>query len=162
LLQRGLKPKVAAGFMANALIIGYGNPLRGDDGLGWHTARLLADVAAAHDAEVITCHQLMPELAQPISEVAVVIFVDAAREGPPGRLDWRRVEGQAGPVSYTHHISPESLLSLARELYGRSPRAFVVSVAAGSFECGEELSPAVRAALPALVKRVKDMLSEKT
>lgn len=157
-----MKPKVATGFMANALIIGYGNPLRGDDGLGWHAARLLADVAAARDAEVVTCHQLTPELAQPISEAATVIFVDAAREGPPGLLDWRRVEGLAGPASYTHHISPESLLGLARELYGRSPRAFVVSVAAGSFECGEELSSVVRAALPALVKRVGDLLSEKT
>jgi hydrogenase maturation protease len=24
------------------LIIGYGNPLRSDDGLGWHASRLLA------------------------------------------------------------------------------------------------------------------------
>ncbi|MBI5685258.1 MAG: hydrogenase maturation protease [Verrucomicrobia bacterium] len=145
--------------MAKALIIGYGNPLRGDDGLGWHAARLLADVAAAHDAEVLTCHQLMPELAQPISEAQTVVFVDAASEGPLGRLDWRRVEARAGQAAFAHHVSPESLLGMARELYGRCPKAFVVSVVGETFACGEELSPTVQAALPALVKRVDDLLA---
>ncbi|MFA6563930.1 MAG: hydrogenase maturation protease [Verrucomicrobiia bacterium] len=148
--------------MAKALIIGYGNPLRGDDGLGWHAARLLADVAVAHDAGVLTCHQLMPELAQQISEVQTVVFVDAASEGPPGRLDWRRVEPQAGPTTFAHHLSPESLLGVAKKLYGRSPQAFVVSVVGETFACSEELSPTVQAALPALVKLVDDLLSGKT
>ena len=154
-------PKTPADLMAKALIIGYGNPLRGDDGLGWHAARLLADIAAAHDAEVVTCHQLMPELAQQISQTALVIFVDAAIKGQPGQLDWRRVEPKAGPASFAHHVSPESLLAMAGELYGRSPQAFVVSVVGGTFECGEELSPVVRAALPGLVKLVGDLLSGK-
>ncbi|MBI5817970.1 MAG: hydrogenase maturation protease [Verrucomicrobia bacterium] len=148
--------------MAKALIIGYGNPLRSDDGLGWHAARLLADTAAVHDAEVVTCHQLMPELAPQISHATLVIFVDAASEGVPGRLDWRRVEPKAGTSSFAHHVSPELLLAMAKELYGCSPQAFIVSVVGGTFECGEELSPTVRAALPALVERVDDLLSGKT
>jgi hydrogenase maturation protease len=147
--------------MANALIIGYGNPLRGDDGLGWHAVRLLANVTAARDAETMTCHQLAPELAQPVSEARVVVFVDAAREGPPGRLDWRRVEAQTEPASFTHHLSPESLLGMARELYDRCPPAFIVSVAGGNFKCGEELSPPVRAALPTVVKLVDNLLAGK-
>lgn len=148
--------------MAKALIIGYGNPLRGDDSLGWHAARLLTDIATAHDTEVVTCHQLMPELAQQISEVSTVVFVDAASEGPPGRLGWRRVEPKAGPATFAHHASPESLLVMAKELYGRSPRAFVVSIVGKSFACGGELSLGVRAALPALVELVDDLLSGRT
>ena len=27
---------------AGVLVVGYGNSLRGDDGVGWHAARLLA------------------------------------------------------------------------------------------------------------------------
>lgn len=148
--------------MAKALIIGYGNPLRGDDGLGWHAARLLAGTASARDAEVLTCHQLTPELAQQISEAQTVVFVDAASEGPPGRLGWRRVEPQAGPASFTHHLNPESLLVMAKELYGRCPQAFVVSVVGESFACSEELSPTVHGALPALVELVDNLLSDKT
>jgi hydrogenase maturation protease len=145
--------------MAKALIIGYGNPLRGDDGLGWHAARLFAGIATAYDAEVLTRHQLMPELAEPASEADTVIFVDAASGGAPGRLRWRRVEPRPGPASFTHHLSPESLLGMAKELYGRCPRAFVVSVSGESFACGEELSPTVRAALPALMELVENLLS---
>ena len=145
--------------MARAFIIGYGNPLRGDDSLGWHAARLLAGLAPVHGAEVLTRHQLMPELAEPVSEAATVIFVDAASEGAPGLLRWRRVEPQPGPASFTHHLSPEALLGMAMELYGRCPRAFAVSIAGGDFTCGEELSPAVRAALPALVGLVEKLLS---
>ncbi|MCX6898918.1 MAG: hydrogenase maturation protease [Verrucomicrobia bacterium] len=148
--------------MAKTLIIAYGNPLRGDDGLGWHVARLLADIAPSRNAEVITCHQLMPELAQQISEVSTVVFVDAGSEGPPGRLGWRRVEPQAGQAAFAHHVSPESLLGMAKELYGRSPQTFVVSVVGETFACSEELSPTVRAALPALVKLMDDLLSGKT
>jgi hydrogenase maturation protease len=145
--------------MAKTLIIGYGNPLRGDDGLGWHAARLLAGVAQTQHAELLARHQLMPELAEQASGAETVIFVDAASEGRPGELRWRCVEPQPGPASFTHHLSPEALLGMARDLYGRCPRAFAVSVAGGSFDCGEELSPAVRAALPALIGLVEKLLS---
>ena len=145
--------------MAKALIIGYGNPLRGDDGLGWHAARLLETVAPAHDAEVLARHQLLPELAQPASEVETLILVDAASEGVPGRLEWRRVMPQAGPASFPHHLSPEALLGMAKELYGRCPQGYVVSVAGADFACGEELSPVVQAALPPLVELVEKLLS---
>lgn len=160
--RRGTKRKVTVSLMAKALIIGYGNPLRGDDGLGWHAAQMLAPVAAARGAEVITCHQLTPELAQLISGTDVVIFVDAAGGGTPGRLDWRRVEAQVGQAAFAHHLSPEALLGMARRLYGRSPRAGVVSVVGETFACSEELSPTVRAALPALVELVDGLLSGKT
>src|SRR5271169_1528567 len=50
------------------LIIGYGNPLRSDDGFGWHAGRLLAQSLADQDAKIITCHQLTPELAETLSQ----------------------------------------------------------------------------------------------
>jgi hydrogenase maturation protease len=140
------------------LIIAYGNPLRGDDGLGWHAARLLGPVAARRNAEMLTCHQLAPELAQQLSETDTVVFVDAASEGRPGRIEWRRVEARPERAAFAHHASPESLLGMAKELYGRCPRAFVVSVAGETFAYGETLSPAVNAALPALVKLVDEFL----
>ena len=66
--------------MARALIIGYGNPLRGDDGLGWRAAEQLAEIIPQSEAEVIACHQLTPELAEPISRARLVIFIDMSLE----------------------------------------------------------------------------------
>ena len=62
-VENGQSPK-----SRKALIIGYGNPLRSDDGFGWHAGRLLAQALAGQEAEVITCHQLTPELADGFGE----------------------------------------------------------------------------------------------
>jgi hydrogenase maturation protease len=71
--------------MARVLIVGYGNPLRGDDGLGWHAAEALR--AALPEAEILAVHQLTPELAEDASRAELVIFLDAAETGAPG--EWR-------------------------------------------------------------------------
>src|SRR5579862_3803538 len=68
------------------LIVGYGNPLRRDDALGWHASRLLAEALVGKDVEVITCHQLTPELAEPLSRCQRAVFIDADAEGKPGEI----------------------------------------------------------------------------
>ncbi len=63
--------------------------------------------------------------------------------------------GAAGsPGATSHHVDPGVLLALARELYGATPEAHVVSIGVADLEAGEELSPAVAAALPAAVEAV--------
>ena len=67
------------------LIIGYGNPLRSDDAFGWHASRLLAQVLTGQDVDVITCHQLTPELAEQLSRCRRAVFIDADAAGQAGR-----------------------------------------------------------------------------
>jgi len=141
--------------MGKVLIIGYGNPLRGDDGFGWHASRVIAKELAGRDAEVITCHQLTPELAEPLSQSNHAVFIDADAEGEPGEIHWREVLPQAPASSaLTHTCSPAGLLESATRLYGRCARAVVVTVSAQSFDYGDSLSPVVSAALPKVVERV--------
>ena len=141
--------------MGKVLIIGYGNPLRSDDGLGWHASRMIAQELAGHNAEVITCHQLTPELAEPLSQSSRAVFIDADAEGEPGEIHWREVRPQAEASSaLTHTCSPAGLLASAAQLYGRCPQAVAVTVTAQSFEFGDSLSSVVSAALPKVVERV--------
>ena len=141
--------------MGKVLIIGYGNPLRSDDGLGWHASRIIARKLAGHNAQVITCHQLTPELAEPLSQSSHAVFIDADTEGEPGEIHWREIEPQAPSASaLTHTCSPAGLLSSAERLYGRCPQAIAVTVTAQSFDFGDSLSPVVSAALPKVVERV--------
>ena len=74
------------------LVIGYGNPLRGDDGIGRHAAELLAGDPPLDGAEVLTSHQLVPELAEDISRASLVVLIDASLQGEPGSLSVRRIE----------------------------------------------------------------------
>jgi len=142
------------------LIIGYGNPLRSDDGFGWHAGRLIAQELAGHNAEVITCQQLTPELAEPLSQCTHAVFVDADAEGEPGDIHWREVQAEAPSSSaLTHTCSPSGLLASAAQLYGRCPQATVVTVSAQSFDFGDALSSIVSAALPKVVERVLQLVS---
>jgi len=137
------------------LIVGYGNPLRSDDALGWHASRLLAETLAGKEVEVITCHQLTPELAEPLSQCRRAVFIDADAEGKPGEIHRRTVRPQAPTSSsFAHACTPSGLLANAKQLYGRRPQAIVVTVTAQSFEFGDTLSPVVSAALPKVVEQV--------
>lgn len=81
---------------SKAIIVGFGNTLRGDDGLGQAVAAVLA-AAPPEGADVLACHQLTPELAEQLAAAALAVFVDAAAGAPAG--------------------------SIAVEPYGRPPRA---------------------------------------
>lgn len=136
------------------LVIGYGNPLRGDDGLGWRVAERLA--GEWPDAEVITCQQLTIDLAEPISRADRVAFVDAAAYGVPGTVYEQPLQPDASaPASFTHHAVPGVLLAVSEKLYGRLPQAVLFSVVGEVFEHGWTLSPRVETALPGVIRRLR-------
>ena len=141
--------------MNKALIIGYGNPLRSDDGFGWQAGRLLAQALADQGAKIITCHQLTPELAEPLSQSSRAVFIDADAQGTPGEIHHRAVRPQVPASStFTHSCTPSGLLASAERLYGHRPQAVVITVSAQSFAFGDTLSPVVSAALPEVVDQV--------
>ncbi len=145
--------------MSHTLLIGYGNPLRGDDGLGWVAAEMLAERHTA--VSVLTCHQLTPELAEPISRVDRVIFIDAAAVGEPGEIVCHTVEPfLPASGSFSHTCDPAGLLKMAEMLYGRSPSGTLFTVTGDSFGYEEKLSDAVTAVLPQLCAKIESVMSK--
>jgi hydrogenase maturation protease len=140
----------------NALIVGYGNPLRGDDGVGQAVARAFAGEAASDGVEAIACHQLTPELAERFAAAARVVLIDAAAGSEAGRVCVAPLQPAPAPASTLgHHVEPAQLLRLAQALYGRSPEAYLVTIGVGSLELGEGLSAPVKAALPEVIATVR-------
>lgn len=146
--------------MARVLVLGYGNPLRCDDGLGWQVAVEFYGANGSPDVEVLPCHQLTPELAEPVSRAEVVLFVDTRRDGIPGEFYCEEMCPESGPVAFTHHLSPAALLDLSSELYGACPKAYLVSICGESFEAGESLSTAVERRLPELKTRLRELIAD--
>lgn len=143
--------------MARALIIGYGNPLRGDDGLGPRAAEALAPLIEESAVGLVARQQLTPELAEPISRAEWVIFIDAEDRAPAGEIRCRDAGATSGVGAViAHHLTPARLLGCARELYGRAPEAVVFSVSGEHFGLSEELSPDVAKALPLLIGQVSE------
>jgi hydrogenase maturation protease len=149
--------------MARLLILGYGNPLRGDDGVGWHAVRRLLERSAELNAAVMSCHQLTPELAEPVSRAERVIFIDA-RVGPtPGAVEVSEVAaGEPGHSTFSHHLHPATLVALAQRLYGRAPEAWIITVTGESFADNDQLSASVQSALAELTRQVESLALQET
>ena len=146
---------------AGVLVVGYGNSLRSDDGIGWHAAGLLAGDPRLAGARVLAQHQLVPELAADVSRASLVVLVDASAEGDPGSLSVRLVRPRPPtPTIWSHHLDPEALAGLAEALYGFTPPIVLVSVAAGSLAPGDRLSAALERALPKIVEVVADAVTD--
>jgi len=103
--------------MKHPVIIGYGNPLREDDGLGWRAADLLAARRGLGAATIIQRHQLTPELAATLADAAAVVFLDAAVDIGPGEVRCERLNTEE-LNGWSHDLGPSQLLGLALDLYG--------------------------------------------
>jgi hydrogenase maturation protease len=129
----------------NLLVIGYGNTLRSDDGVGPRTAEAVA--AMRFDGvETLSCHLLTPELAEPISRAEAVVFVDAAVD-EPREVRLRLLEPAATSRFPGHAADPAVLLALARDVYGHTPRAWLLTIPAENTAIGEALSESTRRSL---------------
>ncbi|MCK7612907.1 hydrogenase maturation protease [Roseibium sediminicola] len=115
------------------LLIGYGNPGRGDDGLGPAFSEGMA-ARALPGLEVDTDYQLVAEHALAVSGHELVIFADAEIGGAEA-FSFRETGPGAPEVLGSHSLVPETVLALCETLYGARPQAFVLGIS--GYEYGE-------------------------
>jgi hydrogenase maturation protease len=134
------------------LVIGYGNTLRGDDGVGQKTAEA---ITALHlpGVQVITDHQLAPEMSDPVSKARRVIFVDAAVDTT--EVQFRKIEAAPTGRILTHAADPRTVLGLARDVFGHCPEAWWLTIPIESMAFSEELSPLAQRGLAKAVGEIR-------
>jgi hydrogenase maturation protease len=154
------------------LVVGYGNPLRSDDGVGPAVVDRLAGDARLAGVDLRAEHQLTPELAFDASRASLLVLVDAGAGEAPGEISVRRIEapgadgypvgaGAAGkPGAWTHHLDPEGLVGLAWTLWGAAPPVVLVSIGPASLEVGESLSDEVLTAVARAAELVATIIVE--
>jgi hydrogenase maturation protease len=127
-----------------ALIIGYGNPSRGDDALG---PRLLERLEALRDADsdldcfdTLTDFQLQIEHAMDLHGYSQVIFVDAA-VNLARSFRFELLQPSRDDSYTTHALNPAAVLAVYAEFYSEPPpESYLLSMQAERFELGEGLS----------------------
>jgi hydrogenase maturation protease len=137
------------------LVIGYGNTLRSDDGVGAKVAAAVAELALPGVVALVR-HQLTPELAETISEARAVIFVDAAVDAST-EVQVRQLEPAKGSQLMAHAADPRSLLAFARQLFGRCPLAWWLTIPVENLEFGEELSPLARRGYETALEKIQTL-----
>jgi hydrogenase maturation protease len=156
------------------LLIGYGNPDREDDGVAWHILRALTikmDLPAPDSYEdefpqntqvdFVFYLQLTPEMAEEIAAYEYVCFLDAHTGNIPEPVRLIDVESDFQRSPFTHHLTPQSLISICETLYKKKPVATLLSVRGYQFLFSRKLSEETLALVPQAVDLIWDWLNVK-
>lgn len=114
------------------LLIAYGNPGRGDDGLGPALAERLG-AKAPPGLRIEIDYQLTVEHALLLAEATCVVFVDAEVNSSVPYSFSQISSAQKGNVT-SHSLSPRTVLTLAKTLYGAAPPAYVLGISGSEFD----------------------------
>lgn len=154
--------------MEKTLVVGLGNPILGDDGVGWRVAE---QVQAARPWLEVDCLSLGGlSLMERLIGYQRAIIVDAiqtehGRAGTVFILPLSALpDRSAGHTTAAHDTSLHTALRLGRQMGAALPDDItIVAVEAERvYDFSEALSPAVAAAVPLAVTAVCALLDEKT
>jgi hydrogenase maturation protease len=140
------------------LIFTWGNPSRGDDALGPAMFDLL-EQQLPHGVEVLTDFQLQIEHAIDLEGRERVLFVDASTSAI-APFEFRPIEPERDASYTTHAMSPQSLLSVYRQVNGSEPPpAWMLSIRGYEFGLGLPMSAQARQNLDAAFEHILSLLN---
>jgi hydrogenase maturation protease len=155
---------------AGTLVVGLGNPILGDDGVGWRVAEALEARLDAAEVEVRCLSlgglALMEHLAGYRRALVIDAVVAGAEPGSVNLLSAAELNSTEVADRASHHTASvhDMSLSAALELGARlgidlpGEIAVVGIEAAPDFEFSETLSPAVARAIPEATRIAEDWL----
>jgi hydrogenase maturation protease len=141
--------------MTETIVLGLGNLVHSDDGLGVHAIQALQlDLRVPSNVELVDGGTQGLGLLSHISSVRHLLVIDAIDAGQPSgtllRFEGTSLKGLPGKAS-VHQLGFADLM-VALQLLGESPGEVVVlGVQPMSTEWGAELTPPVKSALSSLV-----------
>jgi hydrogenase maturation protease len=126
------------------VIIGYGNPSRGDDALGPRLIEQLEQTQQENKQqsayELITDFQLQIEHATDLQARNLLLFIDASHAATPP-FEFSKLTAQKDHSYSSHSLSPTTLLSVFEQVYQQAPPpAYLLSIPGYQFELGQPLS----------------------
>lgn len=144
-----------------AVVIGIGNPGRGDDAAGLAAAARLQRPGALPEGVAVRAQGGEPAaLLEALAGAEAAWLIDAcASGGPAGAV--RRLDAAAGPLPLapgamsSHGLGLAEAIELARALGGLPPRCVVYAIEGAGFALGAPLSAAAEAGVAEVVARLR-------
>jgi hydrogenase maturation protease len=144
------------------LVLGVGNPILGDDGVGIHAIRELRKETDCADYEEAPASGL--ELVELFRGYEKVIIVDAVktREGIPGKI----YELSTEDIPTLHGLSPHDVdfataLEYGKKFIGKMPSIRIYGIEAENVtDFGETLSPTVEKSLRLVIEKIKKEIKD--
>ncbi len=150
-------------FSDRILVLGIGNYLMGDEGVGVHAIHALSKMDLPKNVDIIDggtgSFDLMPILAK----YPTVIFIDATMDGKtPGTLNviYPKFAADFPTVLSAHDVGLKDMID-ALEFKGELPKIILVTVTIKDMmPMTIELTDEVNAAIPSLTSRVLEIIEE--
>ncbi|MBI2863604.1 MAG: hydrogenase maturation protease [Chloroflexi bacterium] len=146
--------------MPDVLILGLGNTLRCDDGVGPRVVEALQRLDLPPEVEMLVAVAATSGLLHAIADRQKVIVVDAIQGGSePGsvyRASPEDLEAGSQSLISAHHMGILEALKLAQALSCAPEEFVVIGVEPQATGWGLDLSPEVAAAVPAIVRLVAE------
>ncbi|MEW6213906.1 MAG: HyaD/HybD family hydrogenase maturation endopeptidase [Nitrospirota bacterium] len=146
------------------IILGVGNLLLSDEGVGVHVANELMKMDLPPEVVVVEGGTEGFRLLNVIAEADRLIVVDAVRGGGvPGsiyRFDIEDVRNcPAGFKTSVHQIGILEVINLSG-LVGKTPQTTIIGVEPKSLKMGMDLSPEIKAKIPRIIELIQDELKQ--
>jgi len=144
-------------------VIGVGNLLRSDDGLGVHVIREAEKLSWPSSVELLDAGTGGPDIVHLLTGVSHVCLVDAMRMGrPPGTIyrfprEAARLAEAAGEISM-HGFGLATALRLGEAL-GIRPEVLLVGVEPLSLEYGKRLTATVQAQVQPVLAIIRETVA---
>jgi hydrogenase maturation protease len=154
--------------MSRTIIIGLGNPILGDDGVGWRVVEALKEQAEAQGVETDLLAGGGIGLMERLVDYQRAVIVDAIATGshPTGTVRVFPLEALensfAGHLGSAHESNLQTALQVGRDLGASLPeKVTIVAIESPHvYDFSTELSPAVAQAIPAAVQAALSQLSD--
>jgi hydrogenase maturation protease len=148
---------------AKTLVIGFGNSVRGDDGVGVMAAEAVASWGL-ENVRAVAVPQLVPELAQVLATVDFAVFLDACLGDQAATASCCLIDESEpeGKLISCHVIGPVALLRLGRYTYGSAPRSWLITIPAVDMRVGDRLSITAERGLSEALSLTRELLIART
>lgn len=139
-------------------IIGIGNPIRSDDGIGAYICQQLQGIAL-QGVTIQEVQQLQTEWISELSMYDHVILIDAGNSGIPVSFHPLPIDQEFG-ANLSHHLDAAVLGRLMYRYNPTGTKLHVCVVAGENFEMGEALSPKGKEHADKAFATLKDWLQQ--
>lgn len=148
------------------VVLGVGNLLLSDEGIGVHVVNKLMKMALPPEVEVIEGGVYGLGLMNVVTRTERLIVIDAVKGGgPPGSIYRFGIEDlTTTPDAYKMSVHEIGILELIRlsQLVGQTPKTTIIGVEPKSLKMGMELSPEIEAKVPRIIELILDELKPST
>ena len=152
--------------MSNTLVLGIGNTLLSDEGIGIHVINYLRQMHPAPEGVTyLDGGTLSFTLASAIEDADHLIVVDAAQiGGPPGSVTCMTGSGMDSFLGTTkrsvHEVGLLDLLDIARLTETLPANRALIGIQPDVIDWGEHPTAAVSSAIPAAAEYIKDLIAD--